>query len=169
MSFNFFSFFTLACRAGNVNHLDQLVTMSMIPTAILALLFFIYLLLRPCGKKKRTLCCNCGKEQSRLQKLARLRQIVFALSLEIMFLVQPMVSSQLALSYHCVTYGDTAYLAADLRISCSSKEYQLLVFYSSLMVLFFPIGVPLFYFVTLFRYGSTIVRRWLVFVEALTC
>ena len=51
MSFGFFAFFQLACRAGNVDHFARLVTMTLIPLGILVILLFVFQLLTPTGQK----------------------------------------------------------------------------------------------------------------------
>ena len=47
MSFNFFAFFDLACRAGNVDHFARLITTTLIPTGLLGIMFVVYRLLTP--------------------------------------------------------------------------------------------------------------------------
>ena len=45
---------------------------------------------------------------------------------------------------------------ADLKISCDSPEYLRMFYYSVLMFIVFPVGIPLFFFVMLYRYKDSV-------------
>ncbi len=51
-------------------------------------------------------------------------QVLIAAGLELLFLIQPMVSGKLALAFNCTKYGSSSFLDVDLRIDCASSEYK---------------------------------------------
>ena len=89
ISCSLLSFVSMTCRAGDVDYLSQLYLLSLTPVVVLMLV--LYGLLKPCHIRGRrlTLYCDCISEATS----TRLRQLLFAGVLQVMFLVQPMVTS----------------------------------------------------------------------------
>ena len=50
-----------------------------------------------------------------------------------------------------MSYAAVRYLDADLRIQCDSAEYRHLVIFSIVVLAVFAVGIPLFYFIVLWR------------------
>ncbi|CAN0479076.1 unnamed protein product, partial [Discosporangium mesarthrocarpum] len=66
------------------------------------------------------------------------------------------VSTVIFKTFSCDTIADTnkRYLREDYSISCDTKEYQGYRVYASIMVLVYPVGIPLLYFWILWRNRS---------------
>jgi hypothetical protein len=54
---------------------------------------------------------------------------------------------------------DSTFLVADMRISCTSSYYYWGVLYSLLMILVYPVGIPLLYLYSLYHYRDEIQGR----------
>ncbi|CAM9418417.1 unnamed protein product, partial [Ascophyllum nodosum] len=68
------------------------------------------------------------------------------------FLVYSSVSSTVFQMFACEVLDDGKnYLRADYRIECDSDKHKVLEIYSSIMVLIYPLGIPLLYAAFLFR------------------
>lgn len=69
------------------------------------------------------------------------------------FLVYSSVSASVFKMFACEYLDDGKYyLRADYRIECDSHKHRALQYYAGLMVLVYPVGIPLFYSVLLFRH-----------------
>ena len=70
----------------------------------------------------------------------------------ISFLVLPSTSLVLFRFFVCTEMRNgEMFLDADLSISCEGESYRLELLYTWLMILVYPLGIPSFYFVVLFR------------------
>lgn len=69
------------------------------------------------------------------------------------FLVYSSVSSTLFQMFACESLDDgKKYLRADYRIECTSAKHKALQLYAGFMIALYPVGIPLFYSVLLFRF-----------------
>jgi len=71
----------------------------------------------------------------------------FTFFLTMTFAVYAVVSARVFNTFLCDTYGDdtTNYLVADQRIDCDSAEHKLYKWYARLMILIYPVGIPVLY------------------------
>lgn len=68
------------------------------------------------------------------------------------FLVYSSVSSAVFRMFACETLDDgNSYLRADYRILCTDDKHRALQVYASVMIVVYPVGIPLFYAVLLYR------------------
>ena len=68
----------------------------------------------------------------------------------ILFLIYPSTSAAIFATFQCEPLDDgTSWLRADLSIDCNSPTHNWYVGYASWMVLVFPLGTPLLYYVIL--------------------
>ncbi len=75
-----------------------------------------------------------------------------SIALLLTFLVYSSVSSVLFMAFACEDLEDGKnYLRADYRIECDSTRHRGFQLYAGLMVLIYPVGIPAFYSVLLFR------------------
>ncbi|CAM9214260.1 unnamed protein product, partial [Hapterophycus canaliculatus] len=68
------------------------------------------------------------------------------------FLVYSSVSSTVFHTFACETLDDgIEYLRADYRVHCSDAKHKAIEIYAGIMVLVYPVGIPLLYAVMLYR------------------
>ena len=93
-----------------------------------------------------------GRHQSCEISLRNVRDKHVSMVLLLTFLVYSSVSSMAFQMFACEVLDDGKnYLRADYRIECDSGTHKLLDIYSGIMLLFYPLGIPLLYAVFLFR------------------
>ena len=71
----------------------------------------------------------------------------------VLFLSLPVSSTTILRTFHCLRFedGTGSYLHADLYINCESKMNKQMQVFAGFMLIVFPIGTPLFYFLALYR------------------
>lgn len=75
------------------------------------------------------------------------------------FFVYSSASSAVFRAFACDDLDDRkVYLRADYRIQCDSPRHKALQVYAGLMIVVYPIGIPLFYIFLLFREHKTLVK-----------
>ena len=76
------------------------------------------------------------------------------------YIVFASVSTTVFDTFKCKKVGDdpTLYLARDLSISCETEEHDIYKRYAFAMILIYPVGIPLMYFVCLYRHRVEIQR-----------
>ena len=68
----------------------------------------------------------------------------------ILFLIYPSTSAAIFATFQCEQLDDgSSWLRADLSIDCNSPTHNWYVWYASCMVLVYPVGTPLLYYVIL--------------------
>ena len=68
----------------------------------------------------------------------------------ILFLIYPSTSAAIFATFQCEPLDDgSSWLRADLSIDCNSPTHNWYVWYASCMVLVYPVGTPLLYYVIL--------------------
>ena len=68
----------------------------------------------------------------------------------ILFLIYPSTSAAIFATFQCEPLDDgSSWLRADLSIDCNSPTHNWYVSYASCMVLVYPVGTPLLYYVIL--------------------
>lgn len=69
-----------------------------------------------------------------------------------LFLLYPSVSAVVVRLYNCIDVNNAVYLVQDFTVLCNSKERVNAAYINIIFVLFWPIGVPFFFGMQLFRY-----------------
>ena len=93
-----------------------------------------------------------GRHRSCEMALRNVRDKHVSMVLLLTFLVYSSVSSMVFQMFACEDLDDGKnYLRTDYRIECDSRKHKALKIYSSIMVLIYPLGIPLLYAVFLFR------------------
>ncbi|GMH92878.1 hypothetical protein TL16_g12477 [Triparma laevis f. inornata] len=136
VSLDFISFMPLGCIAP-ADFYSQLVAYTAIPVILSAMLIAYYIKL----------------SNSPDPNANDLKVKVFQVFLTLTFIVLPSVSIKIFSTFACQRFdGDYgSYLKADFSINCNSDEHKAYQTYAALMILLFPIGVPVMYFVLLYK------------------
>ncbi|GMH98757.1 hypothetical protein TrVE_jg2081 [Triparma verrucosa] len=136
VSLDFISFMPLGCIAP-ADFYSQLVAYTAIPVILSAMLIAYYIKL----------------SNSPDPNANDLKVKVFQVFLTLTFIVLPSVSIKIFSTFACQRFdGDYgSYLKADFSINCNSDEHKAFQTYAALMILLFPIGVPVMYFVLLYK------------------
>ena len=131
---DFFKMVSLGCLSTSFDYHRQLVTMTLLPIGICIALKGVAVL-RPCQ-----------------------RGLMELIMLVLIYSVMPSVSTTVFGAFSCdylkdtgESYSDGGYLIADYSIDCGTKEYALYATYSGVMVVVYPIGIPLVFALLLFR------------------
>eukprot|EP00904_Undaria_pinnatifida_P008213 jgi/Undpi1/4521/HiC_scaffold_18.g07875.m1 len=93
-------------------------------------------------------------------ELQAARQKHFSMVLLMTFLIYSSVSSTVFRVFDCEALDDgKEYLRADYSIECSTAKHKALKVYAGLMILIYPIGIPVFYGTILFNNREVLQRR----------
>jgi hypothetical protein len=93
-------------------------------------------------------------------RMSALRTRCFTVALAISYVVLPTVTTVIFGAFPCDDFSSSdenadrvaaSYLRADYSISCKTSKYQLFKIYAGIMILLIPIGIPVTYFVVLWR------------------
>jgi hypothetical protein len=134
-SLDFLSFMPIGCIFSST-HYTLLLSYTLAPLSVSAFLISWYFRLR-----ERT----DGKSVTRRNKL-------FELFLALTFLLLPSVSVRIFTTFACQDFDDwSSFLKADFSLDCLSSQYSIFSVYAGLMIVVYPVGVPLLYFFLLFR------------------
>ena len=146
MEFNIIQILPIACLRP-FNFFDKLLAMTILPIVFSLLIFSFGELAAMCATTK---------------KAKSIRTTSFGAFLLLTFVVFPSVSTTVLRFYNCVSYeegfsdGSTEtikVLEADHDISCTSPSYKgIWSTYALAMLFVYPVGIPLLYWVLLFRY-----------------
>ena len=80
----------------------------------------------------------------------------------ITYLVLPSVTTMIFQVFDCVTIdaaGKDSYLRIDMSISCDTDDYRGWMWFAIVMIIVYPVGIPLFYFVCLYQVRDAISNR----------
>ena len=100
--------------------------------------------------------------------IANLRGRFIGISLIIMFLILPSVSTFIFSGYSCINIDPNGqspgsysryYLREDYTIECSGSRYYFGITWASIMVIVYPIGIPMLHFWLLYRHRHAIKHR----------
>jgi hypothetical protein len=134
-SLDFLSFMPIGCIFSST-HYTLLLSYTLAPLSVSAFLVSWYFRLR-----ERT----DGKSVTRRNKL-------FELFLALTFLLLPSVSVRIFTTFACRDFDNgSSFLKADFSLDCLSSQYSIFSVYAGLMIVVYPVGIPLLYFFLLFR------------------
>jgi len=99
-----------------------------------------------------------GKSVQAQVKRKMMRKTYWKLLVFSLFLVYPLVTSNIMKAFACKEIEGANYLVTDFKVSCDTAEYRGNAFFAGIMVLVYPIGIPLFFVTLLFKYRYPINR-----------
>lgn len=102
--------------------------------------------------------CKCGDSdrEARGRRDRRHASAIFWIS----FLVYSSASSAIFKTFACDHLDtDKYYLRADHSLECFDAKHNAFMFYASIMMLIYPIGIPISYALVLFRFRSTLKKE----------
>ena len=135
---------------GIVNYYNEYVVICLAPAVILAFTVLFYLLPN---------YLECGPFRSKtLQERQRGKMNFWRLFLYLLFLVYPAVSSTVLRLYVCRQIDDQYYLTTDLTVQCYTSTWTSFTYASLLLILIYPIGIPIFFF-SILRVNQTQLRQ----------
>ena len=164
LNLNLSAIFPVGCLFPRINFIRRLLWTTIAPFAILIIIFFAmcieYIYLK-CKKPDDDTSTTSSKEEQDAEKekpmkmIYRYVNVIFYLT----YLVLPSVTTMIFRLFICKNVdpnkedGDRydTYLAADVNISCGSEYYRKWYWYGIAMIIVYPIGIPLFYFICLYR------------------
>eukprot|EP00519_Triparma_laevis_P010367 CAMPEP_0182498006 /NCGR_PEP_ID=MMETSP1321-20130603/6353_1 /TAXON_ID=91990 /ORGANISM="Bolidomonas sp., Strain RCC1657" /LENGTH=1411 /DNA_ID=CAMNT_0024702007 /DNA_START=67 /DNA_END=4302 /DNA_ORIENTATION=- len=135
-SFNFISFIPLGCVA-QADFYSQLLVYTLTPLLISIVLIGWY----------KYLSGSTSPEAKDLQVK------IFEVFLAITFIVLPSVSVKIFSTFACQKFDDGygSYLKVDLSLDCNNSQHKFYEIYALFMALCYPVGIPLMYFVLLYK------------------
>ncbi|CAM9420392.1 unnamed protein product, partial [Hapterophycus canaliculatus] len=96
---------------------------------------------------------SASSDTAAVEKIRHKHQTALLL---VTFLVYSSVSSMVFQTFACETLDDIEYLRADYRIHCTDAKHKAFEVYAGIMVLVYPVGIPLFYTVLLFQHRDVL-------------
>jgi hypothetical protein len=149
----------------NYTFVDELVFTTLFPIALALILLTMYIL--DALWQVRVLVFCSALPPAVLVRLHRLNSQYLTYFFFLTYLVLPSVSTKIFQMFLCTNVdprdedNDTydTFLIADMDISCTSEYYYKGVAYAAVMLLVYVIGVPLMYFVLLYRNREELSHR----------
>ena len=137
-------------RAGcimNTNFYSTLLAQTILPIALSLIIFISFLICKLLWGKTK-------------EKRAQYRDFASSSFLTITYIVFASVSTTIFDTFNCQKVGDdpTLYLARDQSIDCDSSQHKSYKIYAAAMILIYPVGIPLVYFVCLWMHRVEIQR-----------
>jgi len=155
----------LACTQ-NTTFIDHLEMVTLVPMGILAVIICAfwceYLYFR------RIIQANRARRRGdKRRKFEEVRDKYASYFFYLSYIVLPSVTTTIFQMFPCTNMdpqnelgdGPQLFLTADMSISCTSEYYYYGVVYACTMILVYPIGVSLLYFVILYQYREEIRSR----------
>jgi hypothetical protein len=146
------------CSSARYDAIDALVIDTSIPLVLVTLLWITATL--------HISIASRDPDHKREKELRSLRSRFFSAFKIYTFLILPGRSAQIFSVFSCkdvdpdgVNEGDDSYMTTDYSVSCSSAKYQFGQAWAIAMVFVYPIGIPLFYFILLYRSRHDIQSR----------
>jgi len=134
-SFDFISFMPIGCIFPS-SHYTLLLSYTLVPLSLSIMLVGWY---------------NKLKKETD-EKSISLRNTLFELFLALTFLLLPSISVKVFTTFACQEFDDgTSFLKVDFSLDCQSPEHTFYKTFAGLMVCVYPVGIPLMYFILLFR------------------
>jgi hypothetical protein len=148
VSFNLLSYFQFQCEF-NYNFYDKLFLVTIIPIIITPLIFLYYYF-----KAFLALVRNSSNPDFSYWDAKRRATYSF---LVLLFVIFAPASTIILQSFVCEDFDDgTSFMYADYSLSCHTTLHHQYVIYASVMVIIYPIGIPLFYLYLLWSNLSAI-------------
>jgi len=134
---------------------DQIVVTTIVPLLVLLALVLVYIV--PLLVFDRLdMADSFVRRQERQEKRAKFWKLV----LFTLFLLFPAVSSSVLSFFACREVDGSYYLVADFRVQCYAAEWNRYLGYVIVMVLVYPVGIPLTLLAVLLKYRKRLSDRW---------
>ena len=150
-SLDIFTVMPLGCTV-DLNHDHYLLMRTLIPIALLCL--------SSCYRRRLMLLADRDKQNGLPRKAEAdeaLADQLLTYNFVLVYLLFPSTSANIFATLQCETLDDPAhsrFLRIDFAVNCDTAFHQLMMAYACLMILIYPIGVPVLYLYLLFyRYG----------------
>jgi hypothetical protein len=82
-----------------------------------------------------------------------------------LWLIYPTVSSRVLQIFVCVDVNGVPYLQSDMRLVCYDAQWNFYAFLSFLFIFVYPIGIPLLFYIRLYRHRGVKLERYGVRAE----
>ena len=137
VNLNFVNLMPIGCiMPSNFHH--QMMGYTLIPLAIAAIMISAYQIVKIMQRR--------SKETEDQRFYSGISNEIFSLFLFMTFLILPTVSIQIFSTFACRELDDgTSYLKVDYSIDCEDPVHHRYVVYAAIMILPYPIGIPLMY------------------------
>eukprot|EP00953_Heterococcus_sp_UTEX-ZZ885_P030846 16257-Heterococcus_DN1.PRE.3 len=140
VNLSFMSALSIGC-VGSFNFYSELLFKTITPLIIAAVLLGAYVAVKHIPKLTST-------PTTRATVLDRITGAFLVLT----YTVLPGVSTSIFQAFSCEQFDDgSAWLRIDYSISCDASRYSGVVAYAATMMVIYPIGIPVMYFVILWR------------------
>jgi hypothetical protein len=139
----------LGCVMVDIDFYDRLLIITLVPVALTALLLCTYTIARYRVRMQPITVLNFTPtvQSDRAAKLLRIRDKHHLAFLVMTFFIYSTVSTAVFQTFACddVSGLNNSYLRADYSIVCHTREHKLYQCYAAVMILVYPIGIPLLY------------------------
>jgi hypothetical protein len=140
----------IGCSSAGYDAIDALVIDTSLPLILVTLLWI--------ASAVHIAIASSYPDHRREKAIHSLRSRYFNAFMIYTFVILPGISAQIFSVFSCgdvdpdeVNDGDDSYMTADYSVSCSSAKYHFGLAWAIAMVFVYPIGIPLFYFILLYR------------------
>jgi hypothetical protein len=141
INFEVLSIYSDAWCSFQRNFYVDLLAMTILPLLVCVVLVLLYA------------CWAAVVSRKRKKRAAAFKAFISDIVLLMLFLVYPSVSNKIFRLFGKEEFDDgSVFLRADHSLDASTAQYDSMVAYGFLMILIFPIGVPLLFFVLLVPY-----------------
>lgn len=123
------------------DYYDRYLIVVLSPVCIFVSILLFYYVPRYVG-------CLCFQDMSKTEML-RAKMNFWKMTLFLLFLIYPGVSSTILRHYVCKDIDGTEYLLSDLSQECGTDRWNRYAYWNSLLIFVYPMGVPLFFGVLL--------------------
>jgi predicted outer membrane repeat protein len=157
MNLNFGWMLSLGCLT-HIDFYDKLLLETLIPPVLALILLITYMInlhnnqVRPVMNSSRTVV---PQRTSKLEKALAKHQLAF---LAMTFLLYSTVSTTIFQTFACDTvdqnHQTAQYLRADYSIRCDSSTHTAYQIYAGVMILVYPLGIPLLFSYLLYRHRA---------------
>jgi hypothetical protein len=148
LSFNLLSYFQFQCEF-NYTFYDKLFLVTIVPIVLTPLIFVYYYL-----KATLSLIKNSSNPDFSYWDAKRQSTYYF---LVLSFVIFAPASTIILQAFVCESFDDgSSYMYADYSLSCQTQLHEQYVIYAAVMVIVYPIGIPLFYLYLLWSNLSSI-------------
>ncbi|CAM9718324.1 unnamed protein product [Scytosiphon promiscuus] len=138
---------SVGCLWSDIDFHGRLLVSTVSPLVVVGFLSMTYwIAMRRIGNK--------ADQASAVETVRRKHQTVLLL---LTFLVYSSVSSLVFQTFACETLDDgVEYLRADYSIQCTDPKHKVFELYAGIMVMVYPVGIPLLYAVQLFQHRAVL-------------
>jgi len=126
---------------GGITYYRKYLIITLVPIAIFFLVMIFWRI-----PHYFDLCCF---RHATVQSKMRSKMKFWKLFLYVLFLIYPGVSSTVLRLYICKDIDGQGYLLTDLRVRCHTQTWSAYTLASIPLILLYPVGIPLFFFVLL--------------------